>query len=228
MAATAQHPTGYLPPEAAAGFDLSPPPAPGSPEALAERRAWEAAAAGADVRDWRQAALDDAAFTAPSPALLFACALGRQTDAARAPITTALLRRTLVDVEAAAAPLKRRFARPRPYEGDDAARLCITVPPERRRGTATAYPSSSAALGVVWAEALSLLAPERADALRRRGERLGDLRLVCRVHYASDVTAGRTLGHMVTDQLRANAAFQADAARARAELAALPPAACAD
>lgn len=211
----------YLAPAAYADIQLSPPPPLGSPEAAAERQAWLRSVDQADTDRWRRAAADDAAFTGPSPALLFADALGFSRDAQAAPALNALLRRSLLDVEAAAAPLKRRFARPRPFEGDIRARLCIIVPPERRTGTATAYPSSSAALGVVWAGALAIVAPARRAELEARGHQIGELRLTCRVHYASDVTAGRQLGAAVLQRLVNDRAFRQDLARARAELA--PP-----
>lgn len=221
--ASAQTPdrlVGYLPAEAWADTAFAPPPSPGSPAERADRALWRETAALTDDADWRQAAVDDAAFGGRSPALMFACALGASLDDAAAPRLNALLRRTLIDVEAAAAPLKRRFARPRPYEGDAAARVCVSIPPQRRRGTATSYPSSSSTAGVVWADALRLVAPDREAAVRARGRQMGELRLACRLHYASDVEAGWRLGDHVSRRLAQTPAYLDDARRAAAEVAA--------
>ena len=62
------------------------------------------------------------------------------------------------------------------------------------------------------------MAPDRADALLARGLAYGDSRMICGVHYASDVEAGRLVGAALVAALKANPAFQADFSIARDEL----------
>jgi acid phosphatase (class A) len=81
------------------------------------------------------------------------------------------------------------------------------------------YPSGHAATGWAWALVLAELEPERADALLKRGMSFGESRIVCRVHFASDVEAGRLVGAAVVARLHRNPAFLADLKQARVELA---------
>jgi acid phosphatase (class A) len=61
----------------------------------------------------------------------------------------------------------------------------------------------------------------------RWGDELGANRLVCRVHWASDIAAGRRLADALFPKLEASPAWRADLAAARTELARAPqPANC--
>ena len=68
---------------------------------------------------------------------------------------------------------------------------------------------------------LAELAPDRASQVLGRARSIGDSRVVCGVHYLSDIEAGRTTGAALVATLHGDAAFRADMERARAELAAL-------
>ena len=57
------------------------------------------------------------------------------------------------------------------------------------------------------------------------GKAIGDSRVVCGVHFQSDVEAGRVIGSAMVARLHADPQFQADLARAKAELAKAPAAA---
>jgi acid phosphatase (class A) len=59
--------------------------------------------------------------------------------------------------------------------------------------------------------------PDRAPAVRERAYQFGQSRAICRVHYQSDVDAGRAVGAAVMPVLRANAEYRADVEAARAE-----------
>jgi acid phosphatase (class A) len=56
------------------------------------------------------------------------------------------------------------------------------------------YPSGHAAIGWAWALILSEIAPEQTDAILARGRAFGENRLICNVHWQSDVIAGRLMG----------------------------------
>jgi acid phosphatase (class A) len=67
---------------------------------------------------------------------------------------------------------------------------------------------------------LAELAPERSKEILDRGHAYGGSRMVCGVHWSSDVSAGREIAAAALAVARNDAAFQADMAAARAEIAA--------
>ena len=83
------------------------------------------------------------------------------------------------------------------------------------------YPSGHTTLGWMWALILAEIAPERINAILSRGLAFGESRVVCNVHWESDVTAGRILGAGVVARLHADAAFRKDLEAAKAEFAAI-------
>lgn len=81
------------------------------------------------------------------------------------------------------------------------------------------YPSGHSAIGYGWGLILAELVPARATDLVERGREFGDSRMVCNVHWLSDVQAGRYVGAAVVARLHADPVFRADMAAAAAELA---------
>ena len=73
---------------------------------------------------------------------------------------------------------------------------------------------------MAWALVLTELAPERVDALLQRGMAFGQSRVVCNVHWQSDVEAGRLVGAAVVAQLRTRPEFAEQLTAVRAEVAA--------
>jgi acid phosphatase (class A) len=51
-----------------------------------------------------------------------------------------------------------------------------------------------------------------------RARSIGESRVVCGVHYVSDIEAGRDAGSVLVARLHASPAFQADLAKARDEI----------
>jgi acid phosphatase (class A) len=90
-------------------------------------------------------------------------------------------------------------------------------PDLRRNGS---YPSGHAAAGWAWALILGELMPDQANALFARGRVFAQSRIVCNVHWASDVIEGRTMGAATVARLHADPGFLADLAAAKSELAA--------
>ncbi len=83
------------------------------------------------------------------------------------------------------------------------------------------YPSGHAALGWAWGLVLASISPERADALLQRGHAFGQSRVICGVHWQSDVDAGRVMGAAAFARLQSDPTFAAQRDLARQELAAL-------
>ncbi|MGK2256833.1 MAG: acid phosphatase (class A) [Brevundimonas sp.] len=122
------------------------------------------------------------------------------------------------DANSAAERVKARQARLRPVGEDPNRRACQTLTPAARRSAS--YPSGSAAVATAYGEAFAALEPDRAEAVRRIGYEIGVSRLICAMHYPTDVAVGERIGRDVAARVVATPAFQADMAAARAELAA--------
>ena len=96
----------------------------------------------------------------------------------------------------------------------------------------TAYPGGHSALGMTWGLILAELAPDRSPQIMDRVRDYSHSRLVCAIHFPSDLEAGHMLGAGLVARLHADPAFRADMEKARAEVAAAraantaPPAAC--
>ncbi|MCC4596199.1 phosphatase PAP2 family protein [Xanthomonas campestris pv. phormiicola] len=209
---------GYLAPAAVpASLQLLPaPPAEGSPgQALDQAVNREALALRGSTR-WQQATRD-ADLSFPAGAGQFACALGVAIDAQRTPHLYTLLERSRIDASAATKAAKNHYRRVRPFMRNQQP----TCTPEDEDGLRHngSYPSGHSAIGWAWALILSEIAPDRADALIARGRNYGESRLVCNVHWQSDVLAGRFMGAAAVARLHADPAFRADLDAARGEIA---------
>jgi acid phosphatase (class A) len=196
---------------------LPPPPAPGSAGQAQDDAAAKAALALSGSPRWTQAT-DDADLNFPHAAEIFACAVGVRIDAADTPRLYELLRRTLVDDGSATHAAKTKYQRARPFTVN-AAPICTPGDAGYLR-TNGSYPSGHSAVGWSWALILAEIAPERANAIFARGLAFGESRLVCNVHWLSDVAAGRLIASATVASMHSQPDFGADVAAARAEVAA--------
>lgn len=146
----------------------------------------------------------------------FDCVLGTRLASAPTPRLTALFDKVLHDANEAAERVKARSFRARPV-GDDPARAACQRLTEAQRRTPS-YPSGSAAVGAAYGEVLAALAPDRATETRRIGHEIAVSRVVCGMHYPTDVAVGESLGRDVAREIVASPGFQADLVAARAEL----------
>lgn len=190
---------------------LPPPPAANSALELAERDIvrgpWSA--------ERRAQALEDNAI---DPFAAFDSVLDETFTAANFPATAAVLMRAGRAGGFAGDPVKFLYRRVRPFVTDATIAPCI--PDDARLRASFSYPSGHAALGFSWAIVLAELVPSRADALIERGRDFTWSRVVCGLHYPSDVEAGRTVAAAAMARLHADPDFQREMDAARAELAA--------
>jgi acid phosphatase (class A) len=209
---------GYLQPnELPDGLKLvPPPPAPGSAALAADQEMHEATRALGSTPRFPLAALD-AELLFPEATGHFACALGIGISAEATPHLNMLLRRVRMDSSRANDTAKAHYARRRPFM-DTKERTC--TPKEEARMKPDSYPSGHASIGWAWALVLAEVAPERANEILARGVAYGQSRVVCGVHYKSDLDAGRIIGAATVSRLHANAVFRAQVAEARKEVAA--------
>ena len=213
--------TGYL---KASDIDgaalLGPPPAPDSLRGHADRELYEADRKLAGTPRWAEAILDDDIWKGGA-LRRYSCALGRKLGDAETPAVARLLHRIELDVRTVGTPPKEHYNRRRPML-DDNQPICVAR--EDWMKTNASYPSGHSMTGWAWGLVLSELAPARTDHLMAAGKTIGDSRVICGVHYQSDVEAGRVLGAAMVARLHADPGFQADLAKARAELARTPKA----
>lgn len=197
------------------------PPAEDSAQAEAERAYFLETRALEGSPRWKQAAIDAELFGDVGHAS-FACAIGKAITVKDTPTLSRMLDRMVMDMSTSVGVLKTRFNRPRPMVGHDDAPLCVAR--EDWMKTNSSYASSNAAAGWAWALVLAELYPAKASAVLARGREYGDNRVICGLHYASDITAGQTMASATVAALHANPAFMKDLEAARVELAAAPPA----
>jgi acid phosphatase (class A) len=204
---------------------LPPPPAVGSAAAALDQDVARANLALRGGDRWRLAAMD-ANLSFPEAAGAFSCALGAPVTEQDTPRLYQMLRRVMTDAGLATFAAKDKYQHARPFMLDDQP-IC-TPDKEHSLRAQGSYPSGHASIGWAWALVLVEASPDESEAILARGLAFGESRLVCNVHWLSDVVEGRLIGAATVARLHAEPQFLADLAAARAELAAvrargLPP-----
>jgi acid phosphatase (class A) len=144
----------------------------------------------------------------------FYAALG--LDTAHPPDLPALQKltdRAEADVGPYVRVVKEKFRRLRPYEIEPKLRPCIGDV----KGDLS-YPSGHAIYGFLMGYMLAELVPERRAALMQRAEEFARQRMVCGVHFRSDIEAGRHGAYFLFAKLHESPAYREDALRASNEL----------
>ena len=175
---------------------------------------------GLTLRDsprWTLAA-EDADLTFPRAAGTFSCALNAPVTEQDTPHLYMLMRRTLADVSLSTSKAKNAFMRTRPFVINRERTCSPNV--EQSMMKNGSYPSGHSAVGWAWALILSEISPEQADAILARGRAFGQSRVICNVHWQSDVIEGRFIGAATVARLHADPVFRADLESARSEIAA--------
>ncbi len=189
---------------------LPAPYAEGSPQALAELAEVRAIVAAASPERHAQAEADNE----NESAAVFADVLPG-FDIAKFPATQKLFDEVRNDEDAEAKTFKTYFARRRPYQADPTIATCVE---DSKRPTS--YPSGHATMGYSMAIVLANLVPTKADVIMARARLYAENRLVCGVHFRSDIVAGQVLGTLVAEQLLQDPRFHQDFTAAQAELTA--------
>ena len=193
---------------------LPPPPKPGSGVDADDHASFPASRGLKDSPRW-SLAINDVEQTPQAAFLDFACALGVTLDDGKAPVLSNLFSRIVPDARAFVDPPKNHYARHRPYL-DQEGPICVDKSPSL--AASASYPSGHATLSWAWGLILAELAPDRAGQILARARVYGESRVVCGVHYPSDIEAGRANGSALVAVLHSDAAFRADLDKARAEV----------
>lgn len=148
----------------------------------------------------------------------FNCAIGVTLTAKDAPRLTALIVKAAPDISAAYNTPKDFYKKLRPFTRD-AGDICVP----RSDGFAKSYDYPSGHATWSWSVGLILsrIAPDRAAQILGRARAFGESRVVCGVHNASAVEAGRLAADTVISALAGDSAFRSDLAAAQAEVVAL-------
>jgi acid phosphatase (class A) len=205
---------GYL---AAGALDtvkiLPPAPQPGEPRYEADRKTFLASRALKDGDRWKLAQndVDERKILAD-----FACSLGFTPTPETTPKLVALLMKIRHDVGDAVNTPKNLYQRKRPYlidEGD----ICV----DKTEGLARSpdYPSGHTTWGWTVGLILAEADPEHATPILVRARSFGESRVVCGVHNASAIEAGRTNASALVAALHGAKPFRDDLDAVRAEIA---------
>jgi acid phosphatase (class A) len=193
---------------------LGPPPAVDSPWDRADQALVE------DYQKVDEARFESAKLDEKLLLSRFDKAFGRPIDPKTSPVLVALLNRALLDVDATAAAAKDRFHRPRPYQRLQLQRVCNkgdAPTPEEHPMHGSSYPSGHSVHGWTVAMILSRVDPDRSQSLMERAEEYEESRLICGMHFPTDVEAGQVVAAAVVARLDSSSEFVADLAKARKE-----------
>ncbi|GBQ49535.1 acid phosphatase [Komagataeibacter sucrofermentans] len=212
--------TGYFTPatQPDATAYLPPPPQPGTVRQANDDQAFAATRALRGSPRWALATAD---ADLHENALLhsFSCAASLPLSTRNAPKLSAIIHKMDVSEIADMRQSKAYWHRPRPFIGNSQP-IC-TEKDRAHLATSGAYPSGHTMLGWSTALVLAELLPDRATQILQRGRVFGESRIICGVHWESDVQAGYMLGSAEIAALHGSPAFRADMDTARTELAAL-------
>ena len=194
---------------------LPAPPAAGSGRETDDKAIFAATRALKDDPRWALATSDADLHPANGMAD-FACSLGVTLTPENAPTLATMFGRISRDARAVIDPPKDHYARPRPYLAVADAPICVDKTDDLAKSAS--YPSGHSTQSWAWGLVMAELAPDRASDILMRARSIGESRIVCGVHYLSDIQAGRDAGSILVARLHADPAFQADLAKARDEI----------
>ena len=201
------------PSEVDASRFLPPPPKAGSVDEQAEFQELRAIAARSTPQELAAAA-HDAKDETPD---IFNAALG--FDIATKPQTFKLLNMVVEEEDGDSKMAKTFFHRPRPYSVDASIKTCEPVKPGKPPNS---YPSGHSTLAFSMGVVLASLVPEKSQAILARASDYAEHRLVCGVHYRSDIVAGQQFGTILALRLMQNPVFRSQMDLAKAELRGAP------
>jgi acid phosphatase (class A) len=142
---------------------------------------------------------------------IFRTTLGPAFSPGALPMTTTLSADIAANEPAVLKPAKQFFDRDRPFVADPT--LHNVCPAD-----SASYPSSHSTMAYLQADVLAAMVPEMRNAIFARAANYTYNRLVCGVHYPSDVQAGKMVADAMIGPMMRNPTFQAEFVRAQTEL----------
>lgn len=214
---SAGQPEGYLKPADVPNSTalLPPPPVPGSGAWISDMEISNKYLESDDSLRRKQA-LADANLDFPYAIDAFSGILHQNISVETAPFLYLLLMRVIADASESTYSAKVYYKRPRPF----LVNLKPTCDPESESflKSSGSYPSGHSAIGWTWALILTELFPDQKNEILKRGWEFGESRVVCNLHWESDVVAGRLMGAATVAALHGNSDFQHDLKKAKQEV----------
>jgi acid phosphatase (class A) len=136
-------------------------------------------------------------------------------DIAALPKTNKLLSLVAEEEDADTKAAKAYFHRDRPYAVEPALKTCTPIKPGK---AANSYPSGHSTRGFAMGIVLATLVPAKSQAILARASEYAENRLVCGVHFRSDIVAGQQFGTLIALKLMEKPDFRRQMAAAQAEL----------
>jgi acid phosphatase (class A) len=144
---------------------------------------------------------------------IFKTVLGNSFTPEAFPVTAALGGHMKNEQSVVGAELKHSFARRRPYQVDPTLHPVCAM-----KSMPDSYPSGHALTGYLEALTLADLLPEKRSEILARADEYAYNRIVCGVHYPSDLEASRRLAYAVFGYILSTPKFRQDTAAAEVEL----------
>jgi len=191
------------------GQFLPPPPAEGSIDAKAEMKEVNDIIARSTPADIAAAAKDDADENPD----IFNDAIG--FDVKTRPETFKLLTMVANEAESDTKAAKTFFHRKRPWVIDPAVKTCTL---EKLNQVPNSYPSGHATLAFSLAPVLTHLLPEKSQVILARASEYAEHRLVCGMHFRSDIVASQQYGTILALRLMETPAFRTQMEASQKEL----------
>jgi len=161
-------------------------------------------------------ATSDAALNFPAAARSFESTLGIEISETKTPKLYILMRRVLTDAALSTYTAKNYYKRKRPFMVNNTP-VCTPADTALLRKDGS-YPSGHTAIGWAWALIFCEIFPAKTDTILKRGYEFGESRVICNVHWHSDVETGRVMGAAAVAKLHANPGFLKDLAAAKEEI----------
>lgn len=191
-------------------------PAPPSPRSKAQQRDMAVSLAWQTKRTPAMEALAEA--DSDRSVFRFGLILGAGFARDRLPVAARFFAEVQEDEGVVGAAAKSHWSRPRPFVASPEIHPCVAEPPTN------SYPSNHATIGMLYAQILARMLPHERRRILARARQYALDRVICGVHYASDIEAGKRAGAIEAFAMFRNAAFRGAFAKAEAEVrAALRP-----
>jgi acid phosphatase (class A) len=110
---------------------------------------------------------------------------------------------------------KKFFQHPRPYDFDSNIQ---SVCGSKAGGPKNSYPSGHGTVGYLSALVLTMMVPEKGEAIRARADEYAHNRVVCGDHYSADLPASKEAAQLIIGNMIGNPKFQQEFAAAKAEV----------
>ena len=150
---------------------------------------------------------------------IYGAVLGQEISRQRTPAIYALIARSLGDYGLSTYDAKNHYNRTRPF-AEFGLPTCSPYAEDYLREDG-GYPSGHTAVGYGVSLVMAVVVPEHKDELIARGKDYAHSRVVCKVHYPSDIAAGMQVADVVLQTQLENEQFRVDLQAAKAEWKAL-------